>query len=1012
MCKKVLTVLLAGVLLLVSSCVDKRYDLVNKEITTDVKLEGNTIALPIGDLKPILLDSLVDVDEIDFLKESNGVFSICMDSTISIKESVDPVTFDIDPITHSADIKFNNIEISKVHLEAANMKAADFKTPTISLDGLNGKLPTLESEVSKAVVTAEVLEFLKRLEIPELKQIIPIEQVGVDCRFNYNLPKEIEYIDFIKFGSSNDVNGSLIEVEIINPEVLSKCSKEISFDIEFPEIFELSKNPNAEQAGKYRVEGNRVKVEGLLSEGQRTVISFYINKLSGLSNCIENGVLSVDEKIVYNISYKVEGEVDLNDDTKVSDFDFKVRLNSKLSFLDAAGKIADIKVDFKPIKMEFAADFDNLEHIDTIRYVEFVEEESYIKFDAKILDKGWLNTFNLKEGYALRIKFPEELDIADELSYYKGKENGDIKYEPTEHAFYIKNLSLLAENHWDIALRKLTLNKAVTKDPVTGKNVCHLDVEADIEFVGADNNVVEYLLLDGVYLESVVDVLNALDGSKEIDFTMSESDITVKDAVVDTDVIHSSLETKTSFDFEGEVPAEIGKIEKIGFDKDVEITIDFSVNGLGNLDTDININAGIVLPPFLKLVTAEQNSDVVISEGVLEIKNLSYNPAKNESRSIRLLCTGLDFTMLQDGGLSPVDSKISYSSDIVVNGDVTVEEEELHSEILGKAIDFDIVLKMEPITVKMFHGLYSGEIKAIEENIEFDLGEDLEFLRESGNSIKLADPQLEFVLTNTVGVPIDVDLQILATNENGEAINEPVVGQMRILPAELDAEADVLKRVQTKLFFTTDAQNNNRGDGYTVIEIPELANLLEEIPYNINFKIEPKIVGNSHHVNILEPIALDGEYSVIIPLKFEDLNISYTDTIKGLKGDLGETLKQFTNSAIRLKMNVANTIPLGLSLSVVPMDENGNVLEGLETGNIVVKAGNGGGIMDPDNVPEYSYVELSIGSKGGDLSELDKLLFTVNATANSTAGGIGLKAEQGLKILDVVFEVSGDIEFK
>jgi hypothetical protein len=288
-------------------------------------------------------------------------------------------------------------------------------------------------------------------------------------------------------------------------------------------------------------------------------------------------------------------------------------------------------------------------------------------------------------------------------------------------------------------------------------------------------------------------------------------------------------------------------------------------------------------------------------------------------------------------------------------------------------------------------------------------------LREEGNSIKLADPQMDLVLTNTVGVPIDVDLQIFGTDENGEGIGEPIVAHLNILPADLDAETDVLKPVQTKLFLTTDAVNNNRGDGYTVVEIKGLASLLEKVPYNINFKVEPRIVGTSHHVDILKPIELDGRYSVIFPLKFEDLNICYTDTIKGLKGDLGETLKQFTNAAIRLKMTVANTIPLGMSLHVTPMDENGNVLEGLETGNIVVKAGNGGSIMDSDNaenVPEYSYVELSIGSKGGDLSELDKLLFTVNATANSTSGGIGLKGGQGLKILDVVFEVSGDIEFK
>lgn len=1026
MSKKVLNLLLIGVLFLISSCVDKEYDLVNKEITTDVKLEGNTIALPIGDLKPVLLDSLINADEIDFLKESNGVYSICMDSTISIKESVEPVTFDIAPITHATEINFNDVEIGKVHLNAANFETANFRTPAISLDELNEKLPKLEDV--GVDINFNVDDFKDLLDnikyLPESMRKIPFDQhvsTGeriVPCNIDYELPEQINTIYGIKLGSVNDKNGVLVSVEVNNPVVLKDINKTMNFEIEFPEIFRLAKNDKADQKEKYQISesGNVIAVENFEANGEVSLFSFYITDIVNIDKNIHDGKLDYSGSVKYKIDYSTSGTLELKEGMTVNDFAFNVSLNSKLSFLDATCKIEDIKVDFKPIVMDFDVDFDNLEHIDAIKYVEFDEDDSYIRFNAKITDSDWLKTFKLKEGYALRIAFPKELDIDDELSYYKGKDEGLIKYVPNEHAFYIKDLSLLADNSWNIALSKLTLNKPVTKDPVTGKGVCHVDVVADIQFVDADNNPVEYLMLDGVYLESVVDVLDELSGDKKVDFAMSESYITVKDAVVDTDVIQSPLDNiNIPFEFEGEVPAEIAKIEKIGFAEDVDIAINLSVNGLDELDTDINIDADIVLPPFLKLSAADNNQNIVVSEGKLEINNLKFNPSESNSVSVKLLCTGLDFTMLQGGGLSSVDSRISYSSDVVVDGSITVEEDDLHSAILGKNIDFNVCLEMKPITVKMFHGFYNGKINAVEEKIEFDLGEELEFLREEGNSIKLADPQMDLVLTNTVGVPIDVDLQIFGTDENGEGIGEPIVAQLNILPAELDAETDVLKPVQTKLFLTTDAVNNNRGDGYTVVEIKGLAGLLEKVPYNINFKVEPRIVGTSHHVDILKPIELDGRYSVIFPLKFEDLNICYTDTIKGLKGDLGETLKQFTNAAIRLKMTVANTIPLGMSLHVTPMDENGNVLEGLETGNIVVKAGNGGSIMDSDNAenaPEYSYVELSIGSKGGDLSELDKLLFTVNATANSTAGGIGLKAGQGLKILDVVFEVSGDIEFK
>ena len=145
MCKKVLTVLLLGALFLISSCVDKRYDLVNKEIATDVKIEGNTIALPIGDLKPIVLDDLIDLDSIEILdKNENGVYSIRMDSTISIKQGVDPIKLNIDPIQHKADVDFEKVNISEVHIGAVNVNPAKFKTPEISLAELNNRLPELD----------------------------------------------------------------------------------------------------------------------------------------------------------------------------------------------------------------------------------------------------------------------------------------------------------------------------------------------------------------------------------------------------------------------------------------------------------------------------------------------------------------------------------------------------------------------------------------------------------------------------------------------------------------------------------------------------------------------------------------------------------------------------------------------------------------------------------------------------------------------------------------------------
>ena len=1016
MCKKSLTVLLLGMLFFISSCVDKKYDLVNNEIRTDVKIEGNTIALPIGDMKAILLDSLINTDEIDLLEESNGVFSICMDSTISIEESVDPVTFNVDPINHETIIKFNEVNINKVHIAAANTDSAKFKTPEVSLSSLNEELPELNSNAENGFVTVERLEELKKYGIKEIDvtQTVTIEDEKVPCSFTYVLPEEVKTINSIKLGPEEEGNGTLINIFVTNPTALHGCKKEISFEIDFPEMFKLAKNKNAENLDKYEIvnNGHTVKVAGLVPDREVTVLSFYLEELCGVDKYINDGVLEVNSDIEYDIYYTASGNVELTDEMTADDFSFKVALGSKLSFYDVAGSLKEIKVDFSSINMEFSADFDNLQYIDTINYVVFDEEESHIKFNANLGDSDWLETFTMNEGYALRILFPSELDICPIHSVYEGKEDGTVRYDSVEHAFYVYDLNMLVNNEWDLALKELNLNLPVEKDPITEEGRCHLDVKAKIQFFDIIlNDTVPYMVLDSDYLESMVGVLNDLEGDKVVDFIMSESDLTIKDAVVDTDVIHSYLETNTTFDFNGEVPSEIGSIEKIGFEEFVDMTLNFSIAGLNDLNTDINIDANITLPPFLKLSTVKKDPNVKIENGILSIKNISYNPYEDELLNVKLVCTGLDFTMM--GGLTPENSMVSCESEVVVDGDVTVEDEDMHSTVLGQDITFNIGLVMDPITVKTFHGCYSGEIEAVDEKIALDLGEDLEFLREEGNSIKLADPQMEFVLTNTIGVPVDIDLLIFGSDENGVQIGEPISSTLSILPAEYDEASDTLKPVKTKLFLTTDTLKNNKGGGYKNVEIPALANLLEKVPYDINFKIEPKIMGNSHHVDILNPIKLDGTYSVIVPLKFEDLNICYTDTVSGIKEGMGDTLDKFTNASLRLKMNVANTIPLGVALSVKPLDENAEPLEGFEILDINIKAGNGSDIVNNDvSSEDLQEIVFSIGSKGGDFSELDKLLLSVNATANSTTGGIGLKGEQGIKISDIVLEVSGDIEFK
>ena len=109
---KKIKLLLLGAVSILCSCVNNNYDL-NKDISKDVKIEGNKITLPFGSLKVVTLDSLIDVDDIEVLEKStDGIYSITKSDSISpITESVDPIELSIEEQNETVEIEMNLVHL-------------------------------------------------------------------------------------------------------------------------------------------------------------------------------------------------------------------------------------------------------------------------------------------------------------------------------------------------------------------------------------------------------------------------------------------------------------------------------------------------------------------------------------------------------------------------------------------------------------------------------------------------------------------------------------------------------------------------------------------------------------------------------------------------------------------------------------------------------------------------------------------------------------------------------------
>lgn len=990
--------LLWGSLALCCGCVDNAYDL-NKDIVMDVTIAGNKITLPVGDVKPIVLDSLIDVDDIDLLeKMENEVYALKKSDAIDpIDIEIDPIKINIDPVTHSSTFQFDEVTIEEAVLNEV-VKEQEFKVNNVSIDDLNESLPTLTTSVPQNLYTPEMEEQIKSLGSSDVISIpldgtYSTEEQEVGFNFDYTLPKEIKEITDITLNN-------LIQFKVSNPKTLNDVKKTISFTATFPEGFVLRTDENAPEADKYTIPiSNQIKVDGIDAQGETTVLQFYIESLNGLEN--RDGKISFNDKIEYQVDYKLEGNFEASAATNLDDLEFRVTMDHKVSFEDAKGSTNDIDVSFEQMDFDFSAHFDNLEHIDSVLYIDFDASNSKIYFTTNLGDGvGGFEPFNLKEGCQLKLSFPENfvLDL-DQCVYPKEA----ATYNKDEHAFFISDVNKLHGFQWELAIDRID----VYTDVDSVKHSCDLDdATASISVVSQDG----LLQLGATSVESFNSTLQKLQ-SKNVVFTMEETHLHIDEAVVLTEVIHEDIEEHTSFSVNEKIDDGVKQIESIGFYKDVPIALEVDLTGVEDLNTIVHLDLDVTLPSFL--VLDSKDSRVNLHDGKMTIK-ADYNPQSGKLEigllAKEILFAGEEFPegmLLKD---SIGSYYLDYSADVPIIGEAYIDETEMHSTILGKDIGIHVNFNIGEMEVKKFSGIYCGEIDDIQESIDFDLGEDLDFLKDEGNTVTLSDPQIEFTIDNPVSIPVDLALSLFGKDDNGNVIETSRVNAaIRLEPADYDEATGEVTAREFKYLLTNKPTPKA---GYENVVIPDLSNLLKRIPNSLDIELVPTIDESmTHHVDLSKDLVLHPTYDVVVPVKFDNVHIEYTELVEDLNKDLGEALEHFANITVKADMNIRNTVPVGLTLTVEPLDAYGNIIEGVEIEDVQIAAGAGEDINGTDaSENQGEKLQLVINSKGDVLRKLDKLNLIVKGDADETVGGVAFTSKQGVHITDIVVEVTGDVE--
>ena len=282
------------------------------------------------------------------------------------------------------------------------------------------------------------------------------------------------------------------------------------------------------------------------------------------------------------------------------------------------------------------------------------------------------------------------------------------------------------------------------------------------------------------------------------------------------------------------------------------------------------------------------------------------------------------------------------------------------------------------------------------------------------NNLSLANPQLALTIYNPIAQELSFDLSLIGKTSDGTPIKSATIfeNESFVLAAGTRNEADgTITPTPTRWLFAVSEDITKEGFD-DIKAIPALSTLLEELPHKIDIALNAHFNTDlTKQIDYNNDLNLKFEYDVIIPLQFNDLRFNYTDTISGLALGLEETLEEtgisISNVGLAVAMNLKNTLPIGLTLHLTPLDAQSNPIQGIKIESIEIPAGKGQAIAEEEI--EGTPVELSIQCDSPNtLSTLDKIAFSIEVKSDN--GENALSGKQGLQVCDLVLQVMCDIE--
>ena len=984
------------------SCIStsEELDLDKKKLSLDMRIAPDGLKIPVGSLSKIYIDSLIKINDDSALDTlDNGLYGITMDGTIKkVKVDIDDVTIDIpkpdiDPISSS----FDNTDIDDVQITGKTQNDT-LAITSVSLETINQSLPELKNDYD-ASLGIEV-------GVPDNKAFgpyeIPVPTRYVDCNFDYLLPKDVKSLNKVFFGDPNSTSlGQKLTLNVDlssfyavtdDPKITVK-----SLSIQLPDNFTLSKNSELDayiSADYVTVNNNSFSISmpdftyvtGTAAT-QNLPISFNVVE-ADFSNC---GIETSDgtqiiykDKLSYSLNLAISGTT-----TKPGTFKpgVKVGILETLQMADFSVNTNEKSISLEPASIVSSFNITDLDNIKEVRYVEFDPANSEIRLEIGDFD---IAPFTFKESSAISLTFPTT-----------------ISFEKRSDGKVFDNNVVIGQ--WDdIQDNKLNIWPGKAKGKTVVLNVNSLDVQQKVvnNSITISNNLqysADIVIAAANNLDkSALDALN----DKELNFAYSGT-LKVKNANVQTDKIETTIDDTTYVSIDEKIDKALVEVSRINLVNPAAMAVGLKFQGIPQtIDALTFSNVTIEFPDFLRLGYYGNDSRVKLESGKLIIDgDLTRDKGELSDYGNGFVIQGLQIEGMEFSTPQRINAQhhlVLSDQEVRIKGSVSVDGQTVNS---GDMDEITVIpnVNFASVKVQSIIGKVDPEIDPIHEDVELSLGSDVDFLKNEGNRFTLSDPEIVISLTSSVTVPINLALQLTSTDSDNKLIPaSPVVadennGIIKLPACPLNEE----KHVTTMIIYkdkmpSTDLPNP------LYVRMSRLSDLMTTIPDKIQFDLTATAdTSNAYEVDITRELTVEGSYDVQVPLSFNDLYMEYSDTIKDLSDNLKDVADKIESAEIFIDAKAFSTIPLGVTITAVPLDYKNREIRDISIEKCLISAGS----KDGTEVDVHIAVNLK---KKGALEKLEAIGFkaeceSVNGKQSSIQKG------QYVQLHDIVLNMPNGV---